>query len=214
MTSIPLRAGMTLGFSLIISLGPQNMFLIRQGLKREYAYLAALVCLLCDAFLIALSGTGLSHLILQFPILKNTLLIFGIVFLLVYGGRSLLSGYKNIKNQNKNLNLNETVISPSCTTLSIGGIIITGLSFSILNPQAIIDTVVLIGGVVNQYPIQSQHLFILGAITSSLIWFYGLTTLSRSFSRYLKNPILWNGLEIISGLVMVGFAVKLIFLAI
>lgn len=196
------KIGLILGLSLIISIGAQNLFVIKQGLRRESAYLCAWVCFLCDVILIVLGACGVSAFLLAFPKLKIAILIIGVLFLLYYALTALLNAMK-IQTMRENL---QKLQSQTQTNQSAKKLILFALSFSILNPQAILDTMVIIGGNASQYAVASKDLFILGTITASFIWFMGLATVTNYFSRVLLNVKFWCGLEIMSGLVMIGFA--------
>jgi L-lysine exporter family protein LysE/ArgO len=199
-----LRAGLTLGFGLIISMGPQNIFLIRQGIKKEYAYLSALICSLCDMLLILISTLSVSQLIIAYPTVKMLLMIFGALFLIGYGAKSVYSGIKQFRNPSV------VEMHTHSTSRSLIRLLITAISFSLLNPQAIIDTMIMIGGVVSQYPEEDQLVFIIGVIAASFLWFNGLATLSAFCAHILKNGKAWACLEVVSGLVMFGFSVALL----
>ena len=197
-----LRAGLTLGFGLIISMGPQNIFLIRQGLKKEYAFLSALICSLCDMLLILLSTLSVSKLIITYPTAKMLMMALGALFLVTYGAKSIYSGLKQYRNPSA---LELTTASSSISLLKL---LVTAISFSLLNPQAIIDTMIMIGGVVNQYPEEDQLLFIVGVIAASFLWFTGIATLATTCANYLKNRKVWASLEIASGFIMLGCCIS------
>ncbi len=199
-----LKAGLTLGFGLIISMGPQNIFLIRQGLKKEYAYVSALVCSLCDMILILLSTLSIAKLIVVYPIAKIIMIIIGALFLVVYGVKSIYSGLKQFKNTDP-VHLNH-----SSKSLSLLKLLLTAVSFSLLNPQAIIDTMIMIGGVVNQYPKEDQQMFVIGVIAASFLWFAGLATLSSSCAPYFNSRKTWGILEVVSGFIMSVFSLILL----
>lgn len=196
-----LRAGLTLGFGLIISMGPQNIFLIRQGLKKEYAFLSALICSLCDMLLILLSTLSVSKLIITYPTAKMLMMGLGALFLVTYGAKSIYSGLKQYSNPSA-----IELTMPS--SISLLKLLVTAISFSLLNPQAIIDTMIMIGGVVNQYPEEDQLLFIIGVIAASFLWFTGIATLSSTCANYLKNRKFWASLEIASGFIMLGCCIS------
>ena len=196
------KMGLLLGFSLIISIGAQNLFLIRQGLKKEYAYLCALVCFACDVLLILLSVGNVGWAVNHYPWLHTLLLVAAILFLLGYGGMSLKSGISN----SEDLKLQQ---DQSMKKKSLWLLILTAVSFSLLNPQAIIDTVVMIGGYASHFPGEAQRPFVYGTLTASLLWFAGLTTISVKFSHALESRRAWQILDISSGLLMVGLAIKL-----
>lgn len=199
-----LQAGLVLGFGLIISMGPQNIFLIRQGLKKEYAYLSAFICSICDTALILLSTLSISQVILLYPLAKIVMIFLGVVFLVIYGAKSIYSGIKEFKN-NSELNLNNATKSTSLLR-----VLLTAVSFSLLNPQAIIDTMIMIGGVVNQYPQEKQWMFIIGVITASFLWFTGIATLASFCAAYLNNRKIWGALEVASGFIMLNFSLVLL----
>lgn len=199
-----LRSGLTLGLGLIISLGPQNIFLIRQGIKKEYAYVAALICALCDMLLIILSTLSISKLIMAYPIARILLISLGVLFLIAYGAKSIYLGIKQLKNPQ------HFEVHQASPRISLLRLLITAISFSLLNPHAIIDTMVMIGGVVSQYPEEERLLFVVGVITASFLWFTGVATISSYASKFLKNGKAWGVLEIVSGFIMLGFSLTLI----
>ncbi|MDQ2995198.1 MAG: LysE family transporter [Pseudomonadota bacterium] len=199
-----LNAGLTLGFGLIISMGPQNLFLIRQGLKKEHPYFVALICALCDTALILLSTFGVNKLIVAYPIAKTIMTVLGALFLLAYGAKSIYSGIKQWQSPSV-MNLLKASKNFSWTRL-----LLMTVSFSLLNPQAIVDTMIMIGGAVSQYPEEEQLLFVAGVISASFIWFAGIATLSSSCARYLNTSTFWSMLEITSGIIMSCFSVVLL----
>ncbi len=205
---MPFKLGLTLGFSLIIAIGAQNIFVIKQGLKREFSYTCATICFLCDAILIGLSVTGTSHLMTQLPILKEILLIGAVAFLTVYGALSIRRGLQIKSEQDFCAALHASSFH------SYGKVIAAGLGFSLLNPQALLDTVVLMGGVASHYSHGYQYQFMLGAMLASLLWFYGLTTGARFFAKALQRPRVWQVIELLSGSLMLVIAVKCVLMAI
>jgi len=198
-----LQAGLALGFGLIISMGPQNLFVIRQGLKKEYAIIAVLACSVCDMILVLLSAFSIGQLIFIYPTLKWLMIGVGALFLVVYGIKSIYSGYQ--------LYQTPGVFELDKLTSSISPfrLLLTAVSFSLLNPQAIVDTMILIGGVVNQYPKEDQVFFVMGVIAASFLWFTGISTLASSCARYLNSRKFWALLEVASGLIMLNFSLAL-----
>ncbi len=199
-----LKAGFTLGFGLIMSMGPQNVFLIRQGFKKEYPYLVALVCSLCDTLLILFSSLSISQLVLHYPTARMIMMWLGAAFLLGYGAKSIYSGVTQLMNT-ASLNLSKASAATPFTKL-----LFTTLSFSLFNPQAIIDTMIIIGGVINEHPKEDHFMFITGVIGASFLWFAGLATLSSRCANYLKNKKIWSTLEITSGIIMLGFGISML----
>lgn len=193
--------GLMLGLSLIMALGPQNVFLIRQGARRQHAILSAITCFFCDVVLVIASVAGLHHTLEAHPGLQYWIVWFGFIFLMFYGLRAI---YCSLAPKN------DKALAPAQrTTASRRQIIILSLGFSLLNPHAIIDSLVLIGGGSTQFP-GHQRAFLSGVITSSLIWFTVLTLTAYYFSNALTKPRVWRQVEFISGGLMVFLAIKLI----
>ena len=192
--------GVVLGFSLIICLGPQNLFLIQQSIRREYPWLVATVCFCCDIFLILISVIGTSHLIVQFPFFHWVLLLGGVLFLIYYGLKSIRAAFAV-----------STLHKPTeaWTVDKRLKIILITLSFSLLNPQAIIDTVIMIGGSANHLGVIGQYYFMLGTVTASFLWFYSLTFTATQFADILARPRVFQILQLSSGLLMLFCAFKL-----
>jgi len=191
--------GLMLGLSLIMALGPQNIFIIRQGTLRQHAVLSAITCFLCDILLVTASVAGLHHVLELHPDLGVWLSRFGVAFLGYYGSRALIQAFnrssKGVK-QGKQLS-------------NRWQIVLLALSFSLLNPHAIVDSLVLIGGGSGQFP-DHQQAFLAGVITSSLLWFTVLTSTTYYFSNALSRTAVWRRVEFFSGTLMVYLSVKLL----
>jgi L-lysine exporter family protein LysE/ArgO len=191
--------GLVLGLSLIMALGPQNVFLIRQGAMRQHAILSALTCFFSDFILITASVAGLHHILESHPSIRIWLTGLGSLFLLFYGGKALKLAFVP-KKPNE---LNDEKVSTSRFQ-----IIMLALGFSLLNPHAIIDSLVLIGGFSGQFP-DHQQAFLFGVLTSSFVWFLLLTFVARYFSALLTRPHIWRRVEFLSGSLMIYLSVKL-----
>ena len=190
--------GLMLGLSLIMALGPQNVFLIRQGAKRKHAILSALICFCCDVILVCASVTGLHEVLTRHPSLQTWITWFGAVFLLYYGGCALKKGLSR--------STQETKIQNDASNR--WQIILLALGFSLLNPHAIIDSLVIIGGGSTQFP--EQHVvFLMGVVTSSLLWFVSLTATTHYFANTLARTAVWRRIELSSGLLMLFLSLKL-----
>ena len=166
---IPFLEGIALGASLIIAIGPQNAFVIQQGILRQHVFLAAFVCTLVDVVLIIVGAAGFGTLIAIIPSLKTYFLWGGILFLTGYGTLSLISSFKHPRYEGS-LVKNESGYS----TKNRKSIIITAAGFSLLNPHVYLDTVILLGGLAAQYEIPERNYFAFGAIMASVVWFYGI----------------------------------------
>ncbi|STX50028.1 LysE family transporter [Legionella busanensis] len=193
-------SGLALGLSLVTALGPQNIFLIRQGVLRQYAVLSAAVCWICDIILVSASVVGLHQLLNLHPFLKTWITWAGALFLFYYGLSALSKSLK--KSSKENPKLKET---PN-NRLQI---ILLAVGFSLLNPHAIIDTLIIIGGSSSQFP-GHQNAFFLGVITSSFLWLMLLTFVTQFFSEILARETVWRRLEFGSGILMIFLGAKLI----
>lgn len=195
--------GMVLGASLIIAIGLQNAFILRQGIKNRHIFACALTASLVDVFLIGCGVLGFGYLIEQHPALINWITWGGAAFLFVYGLKSFISAFKTdqmtgerAKGMLKDGSVKETVL------------IILGIS--LLNPHVYLDTVVLIGGLSASYGEVGKYWFGGGAMLASFIWFFALGYGARLLSPLFAKPKAWQILDILIGTTMWGIAVSLI----
>lgn len=195
--------GFILGISLIISLGPQNIFLIRQGVLRQYAFVSATVCFVCDIILISGSIAGLHHILEEHARMAFWLTLAGSVFLLVYGSQSIRAAIRQSQSEQSKQADSES------GARNYWQIILLALGFSLLNPQAIIDSMIIIGGGSAPY---SDNLkpFLFGVLAASFLWFFLLTFTAYYFSEFLRQDKIWRRLQILSGILMIVIAIKLI----
>jgi L-lysine exporter family protein LysE/ArgO len=200
---MPYLTGLTLGFSLIMVIGTQNIYIIKQGILRQNSYYCALICGFCDAALIALGVAGAQELTERLPLFNTGLLILGIAFLLVYGGLSIKRAFVGRTSLDNNTNIQ---IRPETRLKTF----LIALGFSLLNPHAFIDSFVILGGVANHLPSGARWQFALGAITASFTWFFVLVTVAVYFSPLLQKKKTWQWMEFISGCVMLYIAVHFI----
>lgn len=200
---MPYITGFTLGFSLIMVIGTQNIYIIKQGILRQNSYFCALICGFCDALLIALGVVGAQELTERLPFFNTGLLILGIAFLLVYGGLSIKRAFVGRTSMDNNTKVQ---VTPETRLKTI----LIALGFSLLNPHAFIDAFVILGGVANHLEPGSRWQFALGAITASFTWFFVLVTVAVYFSPFLQKKKTWQWMEFISGSVMLYIAVRFI----
>ena len=190
--------GLLLGLSLIIALGPQNIFLIKQGALKNHAFLSATICFICDFILICGSIAGLNELLILRPVLQVWIMLLGTGFLLFYSAKKLSAAFTKPKNKTDAIHQPRNKIQ----------IIFLALGFSILNPHAIIDSLIIIGGGSSGYPDQ-KPVFLLGVLTASFLWFSSLTITARYFSDILTKTNVWKGIEFLSGALMAAIGGKL-----
>ncbi|WP_392562388.1 LysE/ArgO family amino acid transporter [Orbus sturtevantii] len=191
--------GMGTGFSLIMAIGAQNAFVLKQGLKKNFVFAVCLVCALSDSVLIYLSVMGFSHFITQYPLIVTIAKYLGAAFLLCYGLRSFYSAIKK-----------QQVLNPS--QLEKGTffkVIAICLAFTWLNPHVYLDTVLLIGSVSLQFSEQTYS-FACGAILASWIFFFSLGYGARILLPLFSNPLSWKILDIIIGIIMWTIALTLL----
>lgn len=191
--------GFLLGFSLILAIGAQNAFVLRQGLRKEHVFWVCLICALSDAALIAAGVAGFGVLITAAPWLAPVMRFGGAVFLLAYGLRSLWSAWR----QKGTLNPSDDVRKP------LGATIATCLAFTWLNPHVYLDTVMLLGSIGAQYA-DRRAIFAAGAITSSFLFFFSLGYGARLLRPLFANPKAWRVLDGLIGLTMLALAAKLV----
>ncbi len=159
-----------------MSIGAQNAFVMRQGLKKEHLLLTASLCSFIDAALISLGVLGFGTFLSSYPEVIYLTNYFAIVFLIAYGALCLRSFF--MKNKVKPIEE---------TTYSKQKIILLLLSFSLLNPHVYLDTVILLGSIAMQFPKEDKFLFLIGAIMASFAWFFTLTYGSRCLSLFLQK---------------------------
>lgn len=197
---VTLLKGFAFSASLIIAIGSQNAFVLRQGLKREYILLVVLICACADALLIALGAGGMGTLIAQFPLLTQLASWFGAIFLVGYAIFSFRAAYKG----------NYLSLEDTQAELPLNKIIMMTLAFTFLNPHVYLDTVLLLGSLAAQYEPQARLLFALGAIMASFGWFFALGYGARVLSPLFQQARAWRVLDIIIGCVMLWLAWSLL----
>lgn len=190
--------GMSVSFSLILAIGAQNAFVLKQGLKRQFVLIVCLICALSDAILISAGVFGFGRIISQFPLIITIAKYGGALFLFVYGAKSLISAYKH----------SESLIANGEDVGSLKQVIVMCLAFTWLNPHVYLDTVILLGTIASQFT--DKLAFALGAISASFIFFFSLGFGARVLQPVFAKPIAWKILDIIIGILMWGIAASLI----
>ncbi|MBG08233.1 MAG: hypothetical protein CME68_05705 [Halobacteriovoraceae bacterium] len=196
--------GFILQASLILAFGAQNLFVLESGLKKDNHFIVAFICTICDFTLILIGLLGFSFLFVNFPNLKLIFGVLGTGFLAITGMRKLFS--KQITDKSE-FNYKNSKSSKLDTVFK-------SLAFSLLNPLVYIDTVFLIGGTGAR--IEALNLkvsFWLGASSFSCIWFFGLSYLSAQVELLRLRPQFFDKVSKISGLLLLFFATKMIYLS-
>ena len=180
----PLLVGLGLGLSLIVAIGAQNAFILRQGLRREHVLAIVLVCAVSDAVLIALGIWGLGALIERADWLLTGVRIAGAVFLVWYGARSAIRAARP--------GILDT--DPAGSPVPLRVAVLTALALTWLNPHVYLDTVVLLGSIGATYG-ENRWWFALGAALGSVTWFTALGFGSRLLRTLFAKPVAWRVLE-------------------
>lgn len=198
----PLLSGFGLGAGLIIAIGSQNAFVLRQGLKRQYVFTVCTICFLCDSLLISLGAGGFSSVVTASPLFMKLTLWGGVLFLFAYGLRAFAAAFKP--------GALEAEVG-TASEVPLRQVVLMTVSFSLLNPHAFLDTVLLLGSLAGQYPGLSRLAFALGAMAASLTWFYGIGYGARLIAPFFRKPQAWRMLDIMVGCTMWLIAFRLAF---
>jgi L-lysine exporter family protein LysE/ArgO len=191
--------GLILGGSLIIAIGAQNAFVLRQGLLRAHVALVVVLCILIDVALTTLGVGGLSASIGRNPRAVEVLAVAGACFLGWYG---LGAARRACSSQ--------CLAAPARGTQSARGVLLQTLAVSLLNPHVYLDTVMLIGSVGVQQPAALRPAFLAGVWTASFGWFTSLGFGSRLLAPVFARPIAWRLLDAVIALVMWSIAAVLL----
>lgn len=195
----PMLEGFFLGISLIAAIGAQNLFVLKQGIKGEHVFTTTLVSSLCDFGMIAIGTMGAGSLISSVPGLRTSAVLCGIIFLLYYGMKSCLNLI-----QGKSL---EFVMAAEGEGASRRTVIMSAVGFSVLNPHAVLDGVVLIGGLSGQYAILSERVtFAFGAGIASIVWFFCLGYGAKMLGPLFLRPGFAKALDVMIAGIMFGIA--------
>ncbi len=195
-----LFAGMTMSLGLIVAIGAQNAFVLRQGLRKQHVFLVCLTCAVSDALLILLGATSFAGIAAALPWITPLMRYGGAAFLICYAAKSLRSALR------------------SRDALEAGGpagqdrlarTLLACLAITWLNPHVYLDTVVLLGTVSAQFP-GAQATFVAGAILGSFVFFFALGYGAGWLRPVFARPASWRLLEGAVAVVMAAIALKLV----
>ncbi|WP_133182447.1 LysE/ArgO family amino acid transporter [Shewanella decolorationis] len=192
--------GMGIGGSLIIAVGAQNAFVLKQGIKRAYPLPIALLCSIIDALMITAGVAGLGHIIEAFPTIKHVASFGGAAFLIWYGANALKASFVAKGMEMGNAQNADTLRKAMLTTLGI----------SLLNPHLYLDTVVLLGSISTQFEDAHRPWFGAGAVLASFIWFFSLSFGARLLAPIFSRPAAWRYLDRFIWLTMWSIAAAII----
>ena len=193
--------GFALGFSLLIAIGAQNAFVLRQGLLRQHVFAVVLFCAFADMALIVVGVGGLSLLIADVAG-RYEAALFGLaaLWLAGYGGMRLRSAIR----------ANTAIKADAAVSDSLAAVLTTGAVLTFGNPHVYLDTLVLIGGLGTQYGPEDRSSFAAGAVSASWVWFVSLGYGARLLRPIFENAKAWTILDIGIGLFMWSIALTLL----
>ena len=192
--------GLATGFSLIIAIGAQNAFVLKQGILRNHVLPIITICILVDASLIAFGVGGFGAFLASNTTLLTISRFGGATFLAYYGIKSFRSAFAH----------SSLEIDINAHKLSLKSSVLTVLALSLLNPHVYLDTCVLIGSIGAQVEKQGRPSFAAGAMLASLVWFFALGYGAAFLIPLFKKPMAWKILDCIIGVVMLGIAFVLV----
>lgn len=190
--------GFLLSLSLIVAIGAQNAFVLRQGLRHEHVFWVCLTCGVSDALLIAAGVAGFGALAEAAPWFETLMRYGGAAFLIVYGWRNAVSAWRG----------GETLQADSHAPASLRKTVLTLLALTWLNPHVYLDTLVLLGSISAQY--DDRLSFGAGAVLASFVFFFALGYGARLLQPVFAKPVSWRVLDGIIALTMWAIAASLL----
>ena len=191
--------GASLGLTLIVAIGSQNAFVLRQGLRREHVGAIVVFCAVADALLMLAGVAGLAQLLGNRPALASALTLGGAAFLSVYGLRALWRAARP----------SALLAAQGAGGISLHQALLQTAAFTLLNPHVYLDTVLLVGSVGAQWG-EARWWFAAGAAGSSVLWFTALGYGARWLAPWFARPRAWQVLDGLIGVVMLGIAALLV----
>lgn len=192
--------GLALSLGLIVAIGAQNAFVLRQGLRREHVGSVVLFCAVADAVLISAGVLGMAQALGERPGLARALALAGAVFLAMYGWQALHRARQP----------HQLRAADGGAGLSRGAALAQAAAFTLLNPHVYLDTVLLVGSIGAQQPAGLRGWFVAGASTASLAWFAALGLGARWLAPWFARPRAWQVLDALIGLTMWVLAALLV----
>ncbi len=191
--------GLLTGLSLIVAIGAQNAFVLRQGIRREHVLAVVAVCALADAVLITAGVAGLGALVGGSPTALEVVRFVGAAFLVVLAVGALRRARRAER-------LDPAAEAPA----RLGPVVLTTLGLTFLNPHVYLDTVVLLGGLASRHGPDGRWSFAAGAILASVLWFGALGFGARRLAPLFARPRAWQVLDLLVAAVMVTIAITLL----
>lgn len=192
--------GFVTAFSLILAIGAQNAFVLRQGLKGTHIFWLCLLCAASDAILITAGIVGFGALVNLFPDFPRAMALAGAGFLLIYGTLRFIAAFRGIYRY-----------EPGQPSAGLWSTLAVGAAFTWLNPHVYLDTLGLIGAISTRYDtVSARAAFGIGAVTSSFVFFFSLGYGARLLTPVMTSARAWRVLDVLIGVVMWWLAAGLI----
>lgn len=196
---VPFTTGFAASAALIVAIGAQNLFVLRQGLRREHVGPIVLFCGGADAVLITAGVGGVGVFLAEVPQLTALLALAGAAFLACYGLMAL-----------RRMTAFAAVPIADTERITLGRAIAATAGFTFLNPHVYLDTVLLLGMVGSAEPVALRPVFVLGAASASFLWFFALGFGARLLKPLFVRPVAWRVLDAVVGVTMLALAGSLI----
>ncbi|MDO4636985.1 MAG: LysE family transporter [Lautropia sp.] len=193
--------GALLGGGMIIAIGAQNAFLLKQGLLRNHVFWVALTCFGCDVLLMTLGVMGVGSALGASTGWSVALAVLGAVFLGSYAGRSFIGAWRGG---------HALVAGEAEAGGRLRSVVLATLGITLLNPHVYLDTVLVVGGVAGTLPYQGKLQFLAGALLASACWFFGLGYGARLLAPWFRKAVTWRILDALIGLFMLWIAAGLV----
>ncbi|MEM1145419.1 MAG: LysE/ArgO family amino acid transporter [Pseudomonadota bacterium] len=193
--------GFLTGAGLIIAIGAQNAFVLREGLKGSYIVSVVAICAFSDILLILLGVSGLGVVIERWPGALDVLRYAGVAFLTSYGVLAAQRAWRGTSG----------LAAEQAERVSYLGVILACLAFTFLNPHVYLDTVLLLGSIAAQYPTSQRWVFAAGACAASIVWFSSLGFGARLLNGVFQRPGSWRFLDAAIALLMSALVLNLLF---
>ena len=197
---VPLLQGLVLGTSICASLGPQSVFVLRQGIHGEAAFGVATICTFADLLLIAAAALSADAIVRLHPEAGSIGAWGGATFALAFGCIGLAGALRR----------RLAVVQAPKSGAIYAQAIVVALALSLLNPQVYLEMVVLVGGIALRFPPAERVLFALGVALVSPLWFFGLVVCGRRLSRLFARPQASAALDLAAGIAMLALAATIV----
>jgi L-lysine exporter family protein LysE/ArgO len=190
--------GLLTGFALIVAIGAQNAFVLRQGIRGEHLGPVILTCVLCDVAGIAAGVAGLGAVLSRWPTVVPIATIGGGIYLLAFGAHAAFRAWRPT-----------SLEAGEHTPMSLRAAVLMALAMAWLNPHFYLDTMLMLGTVANAFD-DARWWFVAGALVASTVWFVGLGLGARALRGFFARPVAWRALDSVIALTMGGLGVGLL----